>query len=440
VKNNKRERKHPLTDKVEKAFRGTKKTETEKKYPSDDKPGKSSRNNDKFASGGSKYTGAGKKHKDSEKTSPRTGKPKSGTHPESRFTKSSKPTSSSERFGKNAGGGKGTGDRDRKPAFGAKPASRFGKNNGDSKRFDDRKDKPKRGDREAPKKYKTEDTKNPFNKKSESPKAKSFGKSKTPERYQRRTTTAPKFLDANPSEVDASGNIRLNRFISNSGVCSRRDADNLIAEGLVEVNGKVVTEMGYKVGLNDVVRYDGRLLKREQFVYLLLNKPKDFITTMDDPQERKTVMQLIAGACKERVYPVGRLDRNTTGLLLLTNDGELAEKLTHPSNKVSKVYQVELNKNLDRTDFDTIAEGSVVLEDGPVKVDEIAYGEGTKKIVGLQIHEGRNRIVRRLFEHLGYDVEKLDRTMYALLTKKDLPRGNWRFLTEKEVIRLKYQK
>lgn len=197
--------------------------------------------------------------------------------------------------------------------------------------------------------------------------------------------------------------------------------------------------MGYKVKIGDVVKYDGGTLKREELIYLLLNKPKDFITTMDDPQERKTVMQLIAGACKERVYPVGRLDRNTTGLLVLTNDGELAEKLTHPSNRISKVYQVELDRPLDRADFNTIAEGGIVLEDGPVKVDEIAYSEGSKKVLGLEIHEGRNRIVRRIFEHLGYEVEKLDRTMYAGLTKKDLPRSNWRFLTEKEIVRLKYQ-
>ncbi|HSZ25467.1 MAG TPA: pseudouridine synthase [Cytophagaceae bacterium] len=234
--------------------------------------------------------------------------------------------------------------------------------------------------------------------------------------------------------------IRLNRYIANSGVCSRRDADQLISEGLVEVNGKVVTEMGYKVNPGDVIRYDGGLLKREKLVYLLLNKPKDFITTMDDPQERKTVMQLVAGACPERVYPVGRLDRNTTGLLILTNDGALAEKLTHPSNKISKVYQVELNRALEKEDFHKIEEGGVILEDGPVKVDAIAYSEGSKKVLGLEIHEGRNRIVRRIFEHLGYEVERLDRTMYSGLTKKDLPRGNWRFLTEKEIIRLKFQK
>lgn len=234
--------------------------------------------------------------------------------------------------------------------------------------------------------------------------------------------------------------IRLNRYIANSGVCSRRDADELIVQGLVEVNGKVITEMGYKVKPGDVVKYDGGTLKRELPVYILLNKPKDFITTMDDPQERKTVMQLIAGACKERVYPVGRLDRNTTGLLLLTNDGELAEKLTHPSNKISKIYQVELDRPLDRADFTAIEEGEIVLEDGPVKVDEIAYLDNSRQILGLEIHEGRNRVVRRIFEHLGYEVEKLDRTMYAGLTKRDLPRGNWRFLTEKEVTRLKYQK
>ncbi len=446
MKNNKRDKKHPLAEKVDKAFKGKKNTETGKKYPSDDKPGYSSRGKDKPAPGGNKYAGAGKKYKSTEKTESRNTKSKPGTRTGSGLTKSRKSTDADHNLGKTDGDRKRTGGRDRKPTLGTKPKPRTGtgKTFDDRKRPDDRKTKPERGNRETPKKHKegADEKRNPFRKDSEDSKGKtSYGsKGKTPERYKRRSTTSSGVLKKKPSEDDENGLVRLNRYIANSGVCSRRDADELIAQGLVEVNGKVITEMGYKVQPGDVVRYDGGTLKREQPVYLLLNKPKDFITTMDDPQERKTVMQLIAGACKERVYPVGRLDRNTTGLLLLTNDGALAEKLTHPSNKISKVYQVELDKPLERSDFDSIANGEIVLEDGPVKVDEIAYVEGSKKVLGLEIHEGRNRIVRRIFEHLGYNVERLDRTMYSGLTKKDLPRGNWRFLTEKEIIKLKFQR
>lgn len=234
-----------------------------------------------------------------------------------------------------------------------------------------------------------------------------------------------------------SESIRLNKFIANAGICSRREADELILSGAIKVNGKVVTEMGFKVKPDDVVKYGDKLLKREHLVYLLLNKPKDFITTMDDPQERKTVMQLVKNACKERIYPVGRLDRNTTGLLLLTNDGELAKKLSHPSHQVKKVYQVDLNKPLTDDDFEKILQG-VELEDGKATVDELAILSSDGITIGLSIHIGKNRIVRRIFEHLGYDVVKLDRAMYAGLTKKDLPRGKWRFLTEKEVLGLKY--
>jgi 23S rRNA pseudouridine2605 synthase len=231
--------------------------------------------------------------------------------------------------------------------------------------------------------------------------------------------------------------VRLNRYIANSGVCSRREADELITQGLISVNGKVITELGHKVMPGDLVKYDGKTLKREKLVYILLNKPKDFITTMDDPQDRKTVMELIAGACDERVFPVGRLDRNTTGLLLLTNDGELADMLTHPSSQISKIYEVELDKPLEKSDYDTIVNGHVHLFDGAVKVDEIAYLPKGKKHLGLEIHEGRNRIVRRIFEHLGYEVVRLDRTTYAGLTKRDLPRGNWRMLTKQEIAELK---
>lgn len=235
-----------------------------------------------------------------------------------------------------------------------------------------------------------------------------------------------------------SFDIRLNKYISNSGICSRREADQLIIEGTVKVNGVVVTELGYKVKPGDSVKYNNKVLNPEKSVYVLLNKPKDFITTMEDENDRKTVMQLVANATKERIYPVGRLDRNTTGLLLFTNDGELAQKLTHPSNKVKKIYEVELDKPITAEDFDKIVDGKIHLFDGPVKVDEAAIISPSKKIIGIEIHEGRNRIVRRIFESLGYDVLKLDRVMYAGLTKKNIPRGSWRYLTATEVNKIKY--
>ncbi|OJJ18271.1 hypothetical protein BKI52_25965 [marine bacterium AO1-C] len=242
---------------------------------------------------------------------------------------------------------------------------------------------------------------------------------------------------SNKNPQQQSEKIRLNRFIANSGVCSRREADKLIEMGLISVNGKVITEMGYQVDPSDVVKYRKRVLKREKFVYVLLNKPKDYITTTNDPQDRKTVMDLVKNSCDERIYPVGRLDRNTTGLLLFTNDGEVAKKLSHPSHDVKKVYQVELDKPLTEEDFDKIAEG-VILEDGYAAVDEIAVLNPERTLVGVEIHIGRNRIVRRIFSHLGYEVIKLDRTMYAGINKKDIARGDWRYLSEKEVIRLKY--
>lgn len=240
------------------------------------------------------------------------------------------------------------------------------------------------------------------------------------------------------SAVD-DGTIRLNRYISNAGICSRREADDYITAGLVSVNGEIVTELGTKVSLGDDVRYNGERLKAEKNVYLILNKPKDYITTSDDPDGRKTVMELVAKACKERIYPVGRLDRNTTGLLLFTNDGELAKKLTHPSTMVRKVYFVELDKSLRKADFDQLLSG-VSLEDGVQAVDDISYDAGgDKSQVGVELHSGKNRIVRRLFEHLGYEVRKLDRVIFAGLTKKDLPRGRFRMLTEVEIASLKMQ-
>lgn len=236
---------------------------------------------------------------------------------------------------------------------------------------------------------------------------------------------------------EESGEMRLNRYIAKSGICSRREADDLIQQGVVKVNGKMVTELGYKVKKGDSVKLNDKVIRPEKYVYVLLNKPKDFITTTEDPQNRKTVMQLVATACDERIYPVGRLDRNTTGLLLLTNDGEMADKLSHPSGNVKKVYQVDLDKPLTREDFERIVNG-VELEDGVAYVDELAVVSPDKRSLGIEIHIGKNRIVRRIFESLGYHVERLDRVMYAGLTKKDLPRGKWRYLSEKEVVRLKH--
>ncbi|QNK62379.1 pseudouridine synthase [Pedobacter sp. PAMC26386] len=235
------------------------------------------------------------------------------------------------------------------------------------------------------------------------------------------------------------GKIRLNRYIANSGICSRRKADELIAAGVVSVNGVPVSELGHKVDpAKDEVRYNGELLKREKRVYVLLNKPKDYITTTDDPQERRTVMSLVEKASRERIYPVGRLDRNTTGLLLMTNDGDLADKLSHPSYGITKIYHVELSKSLSQGDLNKIQFG-LELEDGIIKPDSVSYvSGGSKREVGIQIHSGKNRIVRRIFEHLGYEVVKLDRVVYGNLTKKDLPRGRWRYLEEHELIQIKH--
>lgn len=236
------------------------------------------------------------------------------------------------------------------------------------------------------------------------------------------------------SREKEDGTIRLNKYISNAGICSRREADELIESGVVQVNGVTVTEMGYRVKPTDIIKYGGQTLKKERMVYLVLNKPKDYITTIDDPQKRRTVLELVQNACKERIYPVGRLDRSTTGLLMFTNDGELTKKLTHPRYGVRKIYHVELDKPLKKQDLDQIAEG-LELEDGPIKVDEVSYvGDGKDKAqIGIELHSGKNRIVRRIFEHLGYNVRKLDRVMFGSLTKKDLTRGRWRFLTDAEV-------
>jgi 23S rRNA pseudouridine2605 synthase len=236
----------------------------------------------------------------------------------------------------------------------------------------------------------------------------------------------------------AEDTIRLNKYISNSGVCSRREADKLIEAGAVKVNGKVVTELGTKISPTDKVQYGDQTISREKHRYLLLNKPKGYITTVDDPEKRKTVMELIEGACRERIYPVGRLDRNTTGLLLFTNDGNIAKKLTHPRYGIKKIYHVFLERALSKGDMKKIEDG-IELEDGFIKVDHIEYvaDAADKKQVGIEIHSGKNRIVRRIFEKLDHEIVKLDRVAFAGLTKKNLPRGEWRFLTETEVNLLK---
>ncbi|MGB3007824.1 MAG: pseudouridine synthase [Chitinophagaceae bacterium] len=238
---------------------------------------------------------------------------------------------------------------------------------------------------------------------------------------------------------EATGQMPLNKFIAYSGIAARREAAELVKKGLVKVNGELVTEPGHKVTPTDNVSVNGKkIFVAKNLVYILLNKPKDFITTTDDPQGRKTVLDIVGRATTERVFPVGRLDRNTSGVLLLTNDGELAQKLTHPSNEIKKVYHVTLNKPLEKKDFDQVLKG-IVLEDGLASVDVLAYADIKDKTqVGVEIHSGRNRIVRRIFEALGYDVRGLDRVIFAGLTKKNIERGKFRFLSEKEVRDLKH--
>ena len=245
----------------------------------------------------------------------------------------------------------------------------------------------------------------------------------------------------NKQPITSNQLMPLNKFIAHAGVCSRRDAADMVKFGKVKVNGKLITEPGHKVSIKDDVKVNGKkILPQKSLVYILLNKPKDYITTTDDPQGRKTVLDLIRRATQERVYPVGRLDRNTSGVLLLTNDGELAQKLTHPSHEIRKLYHVTLNKELEKKDFEKILTG-VELEDGLASVDALAYADAKDKAqIGIEIHSGRNRIVRRIFEHLGYDVKNLDRVMFAGLTKKNIERGKWRYLSEKEVRLLKYFK
>ena len=258
-----------------------------------------------------------------------------------------------------------------------------------------------------------------------------FGAPKREFRREEKPKSYPKY---DPSKQ--IGEMRLNRFIAQSGLCSRREADDFISAGLVSVNGVIVTELGSKVMPTDEVKFNDSRVEGEKKVYLVLNKPKGYVTSLEDPHADKLVMDLIKGACTERIYPVGRLDKNSLGLLLFTNDGDLTKQLTHPAYKKKKIYQVTLDKPLTRADMDAIAEG-ITLEDGEIHADEVSYVKENKKEVGIEIHSGRNRIVRRIFESLGYTVQKLDRVYYAGLTKKNLKRGGWRFLTRDEVNRLK---
>ena len=272
--------------------------------------------------------------------------------------------------------------------------------------------------------------------------AESFGKpyKKTykPRAFREGSAAPGRRKEADPT-APKSDKVRLNKFIANSGISSRREADELITMGLISVNGKIVSELGYKVNPADEVRYEDKVLRAEKPVYILMNKPKGFLTTTDDPQERKTVMHIVGSAVKERIYPVGRLDRNTTGLLLLTNDGDLADKLMHPSFNVKKVYKVELDKPLAKNDFQAILDG-VRLEEGKATVDDLAIVSDDGRTVGVELHIGWNRVVRRIFESLGYEIIKLDRSVYAGLDKKELGRGQWRFLTKEEIIHLKHFK
>ncbi len=250
-------------------------------------------------------------------------------------------------------------------------------------------------------------------------------------------TPRPKRVEYELPVPDPNEQIRLNKFMANAGICSRREADELIQKGLVKVNGNVVTELGTKISHSDVVEYDAKVVALEHKCYILLNKPKDCVTTSDDPNGRLTVMDIVKGACDERIYPVGRLDRNTTGVLLLTNDGDLASKLTHPKYVKKKIYHVWTDKDIAEEDMQRIADG-IELEDGPIHADAISYATETdRNQAGIEIHSGRNRIVRRIFESLGYHVTKLDRVYFAGLTKKNLPRGRWRYLTQEEVNFLK---
>ncbi|MCC7520712.1 MAG: pseudouridine synthase [Flavobacteriaceae bacterium] len=344
------------------------------------------------------------------------------------------------------------------------PGKRYEDREGDSKSFSkdrrsnsDQSDRPKRtfrddnsaprrtfrDDNSAPKRTFRDDNSGPRTvkkviRRGEDSEKKVVSKRRISDSSEARENTKPQRPRMPKKTAPVSDTIRLNKYISNAGVCSRREADMYIKAGNVTVNGKIVTEMGYQVKPLDEVRFDDTAINPEAKRYVLLNKPKDYITTLDDEKGRKTVMELVSNACKERIYPVGRLDRNTTGLLLFTNDGDLAKKLTHPKHNIHKLYHVTLDKNLTAADMNKIADPSFLIEDIPVFVDHISYVDGSPKTeVGVEIHSGRNRIVRKVFESLGYSVSKLDRVIFAGLTKKDLPKGRWRHLSEQEVINLR---
>ncbi|MBQ3354549.1 MAG: pseudouridine synthase [Bacteroidales bacterium] len=340
-------------------------------------------------------------------------------------------------------------DRPRRRKFedDERPRRKFNDDERPRRRFNDNEERPKRrfnDNEDRPRRRKFEDDERPRRK---------FNDDEKPRRGNRRYEKREEMQEDAPKrgrkgyvrEKDplydrpaATGDIRLNKYLADCGVCSRREADDLIKAGCVTVNGELVTTMGYKVKTGDKVVYGGQTLNREKLRYILLNKPKGYITTADDPEGRDTVMELVKDACPERIFPVGRLDKNTTGLLLLTNDGDLAKKLTHPSSEVTKLYHVILNKPLTKNDMLRIADG-IELDDGIIAADTIAYDEDddSKKSIGIELHSGRNRIVRRIFEHLGYEVTRLDRVMFAGLDKYKLPRGEWRFLTDREVAMLK---
>ena len=323
---------------------------------------------------------------------------------------------------------------DNRPAF-DKPRRQFGdkpaygeRKSGDKPRYEHRDgDKPRRqyGDKPAYGERKFGDKKYGDRKFGDKP------YKPGPRKHDDKPASYPKF-----TPEKQVGEMRLNRFLAQSGLCSRREADDFITAGLVTVNGQIVTQLGTKVLPTDEVKFNDSRVQGEKKVYLVLNKPKGYVTSLDDPHAAKTVMDLVRGACTERIYPVGRLDKNSLGLLLFTNDGDMTKQLTHPSYRKKKIYQVSLDKPLTRADMDRIAEG-VTLEDGEIHADEISYVKENKQEVGIEIHSGRNRIVRRIFESLGYTVTKLDRVYYAGLTKKNLKRGAWRFLTREEVERLK---
>lgn len=323
---------------------------------------------------------------------------------------------------------------DNRPAF-DKPRRQFGdkpaygeRKSGDKPRYEHRDgDKPRRqfGDKPAYGERKFGDKKYGDRKFGDKP------YKPGPRKHDDKPASYPKF-----TPEKQVGEMRLNRFLAQSGLCSRREADDFITAGLVTVNGQIVTQLGTKVLPTDEVKFNDSRVQGEKKVYLVLNKPKGYVTSLDDPHAGKTVMDLVEGACTERIYPVGRLDKNSLGLLLFTNDGDLTKQLTHPSYLKKKIYQVTLDKPLARADMDRIAEG-ITLEDGEIFADEISYVKENKQEIGIEIHSGRNRIVRRIFEFLGYTVTKLDRVYYAGLTKKNLKRGAWRFLSREEVERLK---